>query len=112
MSDTRSDLAHMPPEEAIRMQLNISYNAWIRTTQSDHEALVCSFLQRVKDKGDIYKDTYEGYYCIGCEKYMDEEEMDDKHVCKTHKTMCELRKEENYFFRLSRSVTLKAPLPI
>ena len=88
------------------MQLNISYNAWIRTTQTDHETLVCNFLQRVKSKGDIYKDTYEGYYCVGCEKYMDEEEMEGDHVCKVHKTTCELRKEENHFFRLSRSVTV------
>ncbi len=41
------------------LQMNISHDAWIRTTDEGHEQLVCSFLQRVKDRGDIYKDTYE-----------------------------------------------------
>lgn len=97
-----SELTSWEIDEMASMQLDISHNAWIRTTQTDHESLVCSFLQRVKDTGDIYKGTYEGYYCIGCEKYMDEEEMDDHHNCKTHKTLCELRKEENHFFKLSK----------
>lgn len=84
------------------VQLNISEDAWIRTTEPNHEQLVCTFLQRVKDRGDIYKDSYEGYYCVGCEKYLDEDEMDDKKHCRTHKTECKLRQEENHFFRLSR----------
>lgn len=84
------------------MQFGISENAWIRTTQPDHEQLVCSFLQRVKDSGDIYKDSYKGYYCVGCEKYLDDDEMDDKKRCKTHRSECSLRQEENYFFKLSK----------
>lgn len=84
------------------LQLNISGDAWIRTTESKHEQLVCKFLQRVKDKGDIYKGSYEGYYCVGCEKYLDSDEMDSKKACRTHKTECTLRHEENHFFRLSR----------
>jgi len=48
--------------------MNISHDDWIRTTDEAHEQVVCSFLQRVKDRGDIYKDTYEvctsrGRYC-------------------------------------------------
>lgn len=82
--------------------MDISYNAWIRTTQEDHERLVCNFLQQVKEAGDIYKDKYEGYYCIGCEKYLDDEEMDAAKACLTHRTECHLRQEENWFFRLSR----------
>lgn len=39
---------------------------------------------------------------MGCEKYLDDEEMDEKKVCKTHKTECSQRREENHFFRLSR----------
>ena len=39
--------------------MNISHDEWIRTTEEGHEQVVCSFLQRVKDRGDIYKDTYE-----------------------------------------------------
>jgi methionyl-tRNA synthetase len=86
--------------------MNISHDEWIRTTDAGHEQLVCSFLQRVKDRGDIYKDTYEGYYCVGCEKYLDDEEMDGGKACKTHKAECSFRREENHFFRLSRYALL------
>ena len=82
--------------------MSISQDAWIRTTELEHEALVCNFLQRVRDRGDIYKDSYEGYYCVGCEKYLDEDEMDDQKHCKTHKAECNLRREENHFFKLSK----------
>ena len=87
------------------MQMDIRYDAWIRTTDADHERLVCQFLQRVKDAGDVYKDTYEGWYCVGCEKYLDEEEMDERKACRTHRTPCSQRREENHFFRLSRQAS-------
>lgn len=86
--------------------MDISYDAWIRTTQPDHEALVAAFLGRVRESGDVYRDTYEGHYCVGCEKYMDDEEMGPDKTCLTHRTPCELRREENWFFRLSRSISL------
>ena len=46
----------------------------------------------------------QGYYCVGCEKYMDESEMDADKNCPIHLTPCSLRREENHFFRLSRPV--------
>ena len=45
---------------------------------------------------------YTGYYCVGCEAYLDDDEMDEGHVCKIHQKECVLRSEENYFFRLSK----------
>ena len=50
---------------------------------------------------EVRKD-YSGYYCVGCEAYLDDDEMDEGHVCKIHQKECELRSEENYFFRLSK----------
>ena len=45
---------------------------------------------------------YTGYYCVGCEAYLDDDEMDEGHICKIHQKECVLRSEENYFFRLSK----------
>ena len=59
------------------------------------------FLQRVYDNGDIELDTYEGLYCVGCELYYKEDELDDGN-CPIHGTPVEHVTEENYFFRLSR----------
>lgn len=51
--------------------------------------------------GDIYKKTYTGLYCVGCEEYYTEDELVNG-LCPEHKTKPELVSEENYFFRLSR----------
>ncbi|PIO00871.1 methionine--tRNA ligase, partial [Candidatus Pacearchaeota archaeon CG09_land_8_20_14_0_10_30_9] len=52
-------------------------------------------------KGDIYKGTYEGLYCVGCEAYYTEKDLVDG-KCPEHNKIPELRSEEAYFFRLSK----------
>eukprot|EP00877_Chromochloris_zofingiensis_P009988 jgi/Chrzof1/5242/Cz15g18150.t1 len=83
-------------------KLNISYDGFVRTTDQHHEQLVKEVLQRVWDKGDIYQSTYDGWYCVDCEEYKDEQELDDEHNCPIHKRPCKHRTEDNYFFALSR----------
>ena len=51
------------------MQLDISHDKFIRTTDQDHEAIVKEFYSRVLVNGDIYRADYEGLYCVGCEEY-------------------------------------------
>ena len=58
-------------------------------------------LQKVHDAGDIYFGQYEGFYCVGCERfYMEKELVDGK--CPQHETVPEHRKESNYFFRMGK----------
>ena len=83
-------------------QLDISYDSFVRTTDARHEALVTAMLERVWERGDIYKSDYEGFYCIDCEEYKDAADMDEQNNCPIHRRPCVNRKEENYFFRLSR----------
>ena len=62
---------------------------------------VQKFWQRCVDSGDIYKKSYTGLYCVGCELfYTPEELMDGK--CPIHLTVPDTVTEENYFFRLSK----------
>lgn len=82
-------------------KLNIEYDRFIRTTDKDHEEVVKKILQKVFDKGDIYKGHYEGYYCTGCEAYYTEKDLIDD-CCPIHKTKIEKLKEESYFFKLSK----------
>ena len=84
------------------VQLDISYDSFIRTTSPKHEKLVQTVLNRVWENGDIYKANYKGWYCVGCEEYKDEADMDEHHNCKIHQKACEEREEENYFFKLSK----------
>lgn len=90
-------------EEAWK-KLNISYDFFIRTTDKKHIKVVKNLLQKIYDKGDVYKDKYEGWYCVGCEKFLTETELVDSH-CPLHpadKTVW--KSEENWFFKLSKYV--------
>ena len=82
-------------------KLNISFDRFIRTTDSDHEKLVQEFIKKIFDNGDIYKGDYEGYYCVPCEAFYTESEAPDR-ICPIHKKPLELLKEESYFFKLSK----------
>jgi methionyl-tRNA synthetase len=82
--------------------LNISNDGFIRTTQERHIKGVQKFLQTLYDKGLIYKKNYEGLYCIGCEKFIAEKDLDEQKCCHDHKTKPVLQAEENYFFKLSQ----------
>jgi len=82
-------------------KLNISYDRFIRTTDKDHEKVVQDILQKVYDNGDIYKGTYEGLYCTGCEAYYTEKDAPDL-KCPIHHRSLEKLKEESYFFKLSK----------
>ena len=82
--------------------LNISNDFFIRTTDPRHEKVVGELLQKIYDRGDVYKAKYEGWYCIGCEKFLTETDMVDGH-CPLHPPEKTVQKsEENWFFKLSK----------
>jgi methionyl-tRNA synthetase len=80
---------------------DVAYDRFIRTTEEQHYALVAWMWQRMAEKGDIYKASYEGKYCTGCEAFLNERDMDDAGNCLVHQRPPEIVMEENYFFRLS-----------
>jgi len=82
-------------------KLNINYNRFIRTTDKDHEKVVKEILQKIFDKGDIYKGIYKGLYCTGCEAYYTDKDL-KKGYCPIHKTKLEKLEEDTYFFKLSK----------
>lgn len=84
--------------------LEISYDYFIRTTQSFHELGVQKVFQKLKDKGDIYKGTYEGWYCISDETFLSEDvplEERGYKICPDCGKQANVVSEECYFFRLS-----------
>ncbi|MFH0724962.1 MAG: methionine--tRNA ligase [Pseudomonadota bacterium] len=81
-------------------ELNISNDAFIRTTDPGHIAVVEQILRGIYEKGDIYFSEYEGLYCYGCERFYTERELVDG-KCPDHQTAPEIIKESNYFFRMS-----------
>ena len=81
-------------------KLNISNDNFIRTTNPEHEEEVKKVLQKLYDKGFIYKGNYEATYCVGCEQYLTKSDLVDG-KCPLHNKEPELRKEEAYLFKLS-----------
>jgi len=86
--------------------LNISYDDFIRTTEKRHEETVQKIFSKLLKQGDIYKGEYEGWYCVPCETYWAEgelnEDMEGRKLCPDCGRETDLLKEETYFFKLSK----------
>jgi methionyl-tRNA synthetase len=88
--------------QKLKGALNVSYDAFIRTTSPEHIKAAQEMWRLCNAKGDIYKKTYTGMYCVGCESFKTEKEIVDGH-CSIH-TNLELQEitEENYFFAFKK----------
>ncbi len=87
--------------------LKISHDDFIRTTEARHHQGVQEIIRRIQAAGDFYQGTYAGFYCVGCEGYKTEDELeadeDGTRRCPTHPSLeIQWMEEENWFFRLSR----------
>jgi len=103
-------------------KLNISYDFFIRTTQTFHKEVVSKIITIIADKGDIYKEKYKGYYCIPCESFWTESQINSVrdakdtiqknkisngvkehgYSCPDCKREVKILEEDNYFLRLSK----------
>jgi len=81
--------------------LHITNDDFIRTTEPRHIRGVQALFEKIAAAGDIYKGKYEGFYCVGCERFWPEKDLIDG-KCPDHKTPAQWLSEENHFFRLSR----------
>lgn len=79
--------------------LDLNFDDFIRTTEDRHIKGAQKLWNALK-KEDIYQDAYEGMYCVGCEEFKTEKDLEDG-LCPEHKKKPELVKEKNYFFKLS-----------
>lgn len=85
-------------------KLDVEYDYFIRTTNPKHENVVSELLQKIYDNGDIYKKKYEGWYCIGCEKFLTDVDIVNGR-CPLHSNKeLEWQSEANYFFKLSKYI--------
>jgi len=82
-------------------EFDISYDKFIRTTDADHKLGVQKAFEKMYAKGDIYKDFYEGHYCVSCETFFPETQLVDGEFCPDCGRTTTVVKEESYFFRLS-----------
>jgi methionyl-tRNA synthetase len=81
--------------------MNISYDKFIRTTDDYHIKAVQDIFKKLYDQGDIYKDSYEGWYCTPCESFWTETQLVNGN-CPDCGRPVEKAKEEAYFFKMSK----------
>jgi len=85
--------------------LNISFDRFIRTTDPDHYAASTAIWRRMAERGDIYLDSYSGWYSVRDERFFTEAETsvgpDGARVATETGTPVTWTEEQTYFFRLS-----------
>ncbi|MCF8720367.1 methionine--tRNA ligase [Nitrospina gracilis] len=94
------DALHKPFKD-LWGRFNISNNDFIRTTEERHTRVVREILQALYDKGEIYRDSYEGWYCMPDERFWTEKDLVDGN-CPECGRKVEKIKEFNYFFKMSQ----------
>lgn len=82
-------------------KMNASYDYFIRTTDDYHEAAVQKIFKRFYEQGDIYKSTYEGWYCTPCESFFTETQVVDG-KCPDCGANVQKASEESYFFKMTK----------
>ena len=88
--------------KALWDEFEISYDKFIRTTNPEHiKGVQKAFLEMYK-KGDIYKDYYEGHYCVSCESFVAPGQLVNDELCPDCGRATRIIKEESYFFKLSK----------
>jgi methionyl-tRNA synthetase len=86
--------------QEMTVRVNASNDFFVRTTDERHGARVQEFLERIRERGEIYEGVYAGLYCTRCEAFYTEAELVDG-LCPQHGIPPEYVEEKNYFFRLS-----------
>ncbi|OLB66550.1 MAG: methionine--tRNA ligase, partial [Nitrospirae bacterium 13_2_20CM_2_61_4] len=82
-------------------RLNISNDAFIRTTDDGHKSVVQRYLQQLYDNQLIYKDDYTGWYCTFDERFWTDKDVENG-LCPDCKRPVEQLSERNYFFKMGQ----------
>ncbi len=91
--------------KAMWAKLGVSYDQFIRTTEAHHKAGVSALIRRIAERSpdDFYERSYTGMYCVGCEAFKQDADIDADGKCVLHPTRTlEEVEERNWFFRLSK----------
>lgn len=82
-------------------RLEIRNDDFIRTTEPRHKAVVQEILQDLFDRGEIYRDEYNGWYCVPCERFFTEKDLAGGNCPDCGRPVQRVR-EANYFFKMSQ----------
>lgn len=88
--------------EELKEIADLSYNRFIRTSDKKlHWPGAEALWKKIEENGDIYEGEYKGLYCVGCEAFIKEKDLENG-LCPDHKKAPEVIEEKNLYFRLSK----------
>lgn len=106
----KAEAAHITPQQHVDAISNeikrtyklvdVNYDHFIRTTDDYHVKEVAKVFERLYQKGDIYKGSYEGNYCVDCESFFTTKDLVDG-CCPDCGAKVQIMKEEAYFMKLA-----------
>ena len=85
----------------LKKALNLSVDAFVRTTDDKHVRAAQEIWNRCKSRGDIYEKEFEGLYCVGCERFLSQRDIIDG-KCAIHQAEPQFLKEKNWFFKFKK----------
>ncbi len=84
-------------------ELGVAYDFFVRTSDKEkHYKGAQALWSKLQEKGDLEKRTYTALYCVGCEEFKNEKDLNEEGECPIHLKKPEVVEEENYFFKLSK----------
>jgi methionyl-tRNA synthetase len=89
------------PFQNLWKKFNFSHNDFIRTTEERHMKVVQNILQYLYEKGDIYQDSYNGWYCMYEEIFLTEKDLVEGNCPVCNRPVSQIS-ESNYFFRMGK----------
>ncbi len=96
-----------PRFDEMWQQLGLEGYRFIRTTSERHKAVVKTLWERIRkyNPEQLYLASYQGWYCVGCEAFYTESQLEkqgDQWCCTTHKRpVAWIDKERSWFFKLT-----------
>lgn len=89
--------------ENLAKDLHIQFDVFQKGSNEAHHKASQALWNRCFDNGDIYKKTYTGLYCVGCEMFYEKDELNENGECFEHPgKRLDSVSEDNYFFKLSK----------
>lgn len=94
---------HAREFEELAEKLNVRFDVFQKGSSKDHHQASQKLWELCNKNGDIYKKSYRGLYCVGCEEFKTKNDLNEDGECPEHPgRQLEEVEEENYFFRLSK----------
>jgi len=93
---------HAQEFQKLATSLNINFDIFQKGSSESHHLASQKLWELCEKNGDIYKKSYKGLYCVGCEEFKSPNDLNENGECPEHpgKKLEEVE-EENYFFKLS-----------